>query len=174
MTGLPAGSEAALAPVRESLLAAAGGIAADIRADAHEQVQALLDAATSEADSIRADAIANGEAAARSEAALRSARARREASEVVLARRNALRLELQRQVHESALALRTDPRYPVLLARLKEHGRALLGADATITEGPDGGVIAEAGSRRLNLSLPTLASETLESMMAEVSPLWST
>lgn len=173
MTELPQGSAAALAPVRESLLATAAATAAEIRADAHEQAQALLDAATREADRIRADAVASGEAVARSEAALRTARVRREAGEVVLARRNALRLELQRQVRESALALRTDARYPELLARLREHGRALLGADATITEDPDGGVIAEAGSRRLDLSLPTLASDTLESMISEVSALWS-
>jgi vacuolar-type H+-ATPase subunit E/Vma4 len=91
----------------------------------------------------------------------------------VLARRNALRLELQRQVRESATALRTDPRYPPLLTRLTEQSHALLGPDAMVAESPDGGVVAEAGSRRLDLSLPTLATRTLESMTQEVRQLWT-
>jgi len=76
-------------------------------------------------------------------------------------------------VHASATALRTDARHPELLARLTERSHALLGRDATVTESPDGGVIAEAGSRRLDLSLPTLAAETLSRRAAEVAALWT-
>lgn len=173
MTGLPQRSATALAPVRGSLLTAAQKEAADIRRDASEQALALLDAARREADRIRVAAAEEGEATARSEAALRSARVRRQAHETVLARRNALRLELQRQVRESAAALRTDPRYPPLLTRLTEQSHALLGPDAMVAESPDGGVVAEAGSRRLDLSLPTLATRTLESMTQEVRQLWT-
>jgi len=110
---------------------------------------------------------------ARARAVLRFARARREAHETVLMRRNALRLALHRQVRESAAELRTDPRYPRLLARLIEQSHALLGPEATVAESSQGGVIAEAGSRRLDLSLPVLAIRTLELMTQEVSALWT-
>jgi len=173
MTGLPDGSEATLTPVREALLAAARATAAESADSAREQAQALVDAAQLEADRIRAAAVADGEAAARSEALMSSARVRRQAHETLLTARNALRLELQVQVHASATALRTDARYPELLARLTERSHALLGRDATVTESPDGGVIAEAGSRRLDLSLPTLAAETLSRRAAEVAALWT-
>lgn len=173
MTELPPGSDSTLAPLRESMLAAARATAADIRDNALEQAQALLNAAQVEADKIRATAASDGEAAARSEATMRSARVRRQAHETVLTQRSALRLTLQGQVRESAMALRTAPQYPRLLARLTERSQVLLGPDAIVTESPDGGVIAELGSRRLDLTLPTLAAETLDRMAPEVDGLWS-
>ncbi|MDJ0322695.1 hypothetical protein QMG61_02815 [Cryobacterium sp. PH31-AA6] len=172
MTGLPTGADATLAPVRDSLRAAALATVAEIGHDARERGQALLAAAGREADGIRAAAAAAGEDAARSEATMRSARVRRQAHETVLTQRNALRLELQEKVRVSATALRTDPRYPDLLAGLIERAHALLGPDATVTENEDGGVTAEAGSRRLDLSLPTLAADTLAQMSPEVADLW--
>ena len=173
MMTLSQGSAAALAPLRGWLLTAAQQEAADIRRDAGEHTMALLDAARRDADRIRSVAAEDGAAAARSQAVLRSARVRRQAHETVLARRNTLRLDLQRQVRESALELRADPRYPALLARLTEQSHAWLGPDATVTESPDGGVIVQAGSRRLDLSLPVLASRMLESMTQEVRGLWT-
>jgi len=173
MTGLPQRSATSLSPVRGSLLTAAQQEAAEIRRDASEQALALMDAARRDADRIREAAAEEGAATARSQAVLRFAGVRREAHETVLARRNALRLELHRQVRQSAVALRADPRYPRLLARLTEQGYALLGPDATVAESPEGGVVAEAGSRRLDLSLPALADRTLESMTQEVSALWT-
>lgn len=173
MTGLPKRSDAALAPVRESLLIAAQKEAGDLRRVAGEEAMAMLDAARREADRIRTAAAQEGAAAARSQAALRSIWMRRQAHEMVLTRQNALRLELQRQVRESAAASRADPRYPPLLARLTEQSHVLLGAQATVTESSEGGVVAEAGSRRLDLSLPALATRTLESMTQEVRALWT-
>ena len=173
MTGLPHGSESTLTPLRESMLAVARTSAADILNDARERAQAVLDAAQLEADKIRAAAAADGEAAARSEATMRSARVRRQAHEAVLIQRNALRLQLQEQVREAAIALQTDPRYPMLLARLTERSHAVLGPKATVTESPGGGIIAEAGSRRVDLSLPTLAADMLDRMTPEVDGLWS-
>jgi hypothetical protein len=172
MTGLAQRSATALAPVRGSLLTAAQKEAADIRRDAAEQALALLEAARREADRVRVAAAEEGTVAARSRAALRFAQVRRQAHERVLTRRNALWLELQRQVRESAVSLRTDSRYPRLLAPLIAQSHALLGPEASVAESPEGGVIAEVGSRRLDLSLPVLATRTLESMMQEVRELW--
>lgn len=173
MAGLPSRSAPALAPVRRSLLAAARKEAADLRSEAAARAPALVEAARFDADRILSAAAQDGAAAARSQAVLRSARARRQAHEIVLTRRNVLRRDLQRQVRESALELRTDPRYPRLLARLTERSHALLGPEATVAEAPEGGVVAELGSRRLDLSLPALAAVTLESMTQEVSELWT-
>lgn len=173
MTGLGQRSASALAPVRGALLAAARQEAADIRRDAGEQALALVDAARRDADRIRCAAAQEGAATARSQAVLRSARARRQAHETVLTRRSILRLALQQRVRESAVELRADPRYPRLMAQLIEQSHALLGPEATVAESPEGGVIAEAGSRRLDLSLPVLATRTLESMTPEVCALWT-
>ncbi|MET3709229.1 hypothetical protein [Arthrobacter sp. UYEF6] len=170
--GLPAGSDAALEPVRNALRAAAEKQATGFRDNSAREATALLEAAKAEAAAILAAAATEGEAAARSETALRSARARRQAHELVLAQGNALRTELHRQVRQAAVGLTGDPLYPELMARLKEQCRELLGPDASVTESPDGGVVAEAGSRRLDLSLPVLAGMTLESLPA-ASQLWS-
>jgi regulator of protease activity HflC (stomatin/prohibitin superfamily) len=172
MTGLAPEADTALEPVRTALRAAAEKQAARLRDDAGRQAGALLDAAWAEAARILADAATEGEAAARSEAALRSARARREAHELVLARRSALRLELHRRVREAAAGLKSDPRYAELMTRLTEQCAELLGAGASVSESPDGGVVAEAASRRLDLSLPVLAEMTLDSM-PEVRELWT-
>jgi len=49
----------------------------------------------------------------------------------------------------------------------------VLGAEATVTEHPAGGVVAQIGSRGLDLSLPALAARTLDEMSLEVSQLWA-
>ncbi len=48
----------------------------------------------------------------------------------------------------------------------------MLGPDASTEEHPDGGIVATSGTRRLDLSLPSLATATLASMTGEVSELW--
>lgn len=173
MTGLPKGSEQALTPIREALRTAAQTRADQLCQDATEQATAVAAAAGDEAARIISAAVAQGEASARSDAALRSARVRRQAQETILASQSALRRELQEQVREAATAVRRDSGYPTLLAVLTEQCRAVLGAEATVTEDPAGGVVAHAGSRRLDLSLPTLAARTLDSMSPEVSRLWT-
>lgn len=172
MTRLAPEADAALAPVRQALRAAAEKQAAEFRDAARTQASALLEAARAEAAGILAAAAEQGEADARSETALRSARARRQAHELVLAQRSSLRLELHRRVREAAAGLTSDPRYPKMMARLTEQCRELLGPEAIVTESPEGGVVAEAGSRRLDLSLPVLAELMLDSMPG-ASELWT-
>ncbi|HEX5332250.1 MAG TPA: hypothetical protein VFW79_06365 [Cellulomonas sp.] len=173
MTPLPERSVAALDPVRESLLSAARARAEQLGRSAQEEADAVRAAAQHEADEILAAAVADGERTARSAAALRSARVRREAHETVLAQRSAIRAELQRQVAEAATALQSDPRYAELVARLTESCRAVLGRDADVSPSPLGGVVARSGSRHLDLSLPTLAAQTLEAMADDVSEVWT-
>lgn len=172
MTALPPDSDAALEPVRRTLRAAAEQKAAELRDDAVGQTGALLTAARAEAAAIMAAAVKEGEEAARSVAARRSAQARREAHELVLARRTSLRLELQRRVQKAAAGITSDPRYPDLVARLTAQCRQLLGPNAHVSESPSGGVVAEAGPRRLDLSLPVLAEMALDAM-PEARELWT-
>lgn len=171
MTTLPPDADAALAPLREALLADARAAASAILGEAEERAAALVAAAEEEAAGIRVAAVAAGEEAARSEVALRSARVRRQAHEEVLTAQEELRLELRRRVRQGAAGLRADARYPVLLERLRERARAALGPEAVLTEAPEGGLVAEAGSRRLDLTLPTLADAALA--RSETGGLWA-
>jgi vacuolar-type H+-ATPase subunit E/Vma4 len=173
MTGLPDASENALAPLRTAMLENARASVAAIRADAEARAAGILNEARRQADLIRSDAEASGEATARADALVRSASARREAHETMLREQSALRAELQRQVRDAAIALRVDPRYPALLDRLSQQCRRILGPETTVAESADGGVTARAGSRRIDLSLPVIAAQTLESMEREVSQLWT-
>ena len=173
MSGLPSGSDAALAPLRQRLLADARETASGILAAARDQAQATTTTAEVEAARIRAAAAAAGEEAARSEAALRSARVRRQAHQAVLESRNALHEKVRRRVRESAVALTADPRYPAVLERLHARAVQVLGPDVIVTEGPGGGLVAVAGSRSLDLTLPARAEAVLEAMAPEVSGLWA-
>ena len=173
MSGLPSGSDAALAPLRERLLADAQATLSGILDAARDQAGVTRTAAEVEAVRIRAAAAAAGEETARSEAALRSARARRQGHQAVLESRRALRDEVGRRVRESAIALTADPRYPALMERLRARAVEVLGPDVVVTEGPDGGLVAVAGSRSLDLTLPTLAEAVLGAMAPDVSGLWA-
>lgn len=173
MSALPRTSSAALAPIRAALHADAERESAQVWASAEAQVADLVESAHRESARIRADAVAEGAAVARGSAALRSARTRREAHELVLTRQNEVYAALVAAVDAAASALRADPRYRELLDRLTERARELLGPQAEVTESPVGGIVAHHGSRRLDLSLPTIAETTLGTMAPEVSTLWT-
>lgn len=173
MTGLPEGSDAALAPLRATLMEAARASAAAIVADAEAQATVVVREATQQTEELRRASAASGEEAARSQSLLRSAGVRRQAHEIVLREQSALRQELQRQVGAAASALRDDPRYPELLDRLGGRCRAILGEDATISESADGGVTGHASTRSVDLSLPAIAAQTFALMTPEVSALWA-
>lgn len=163
----------ALAPLRAYLATTAQHDAAAARHAVQMHANTLLKAAESERDRILAEATDEGTHTAQAVITLRSARVRRQANEVVLSQREEIRQKLRSSVEKAATALRDDPRYPELLTRLIARGRALLGPDAAIVEVPEGGVLVETGSRRLDLSLPALATGTLDGMEAEVSSLWT-
>jgi hypothetical protein len=163
----------ALAPLRAFIATTAQNTAATTQQKAQTQVDALREDAEGERDRILAEAIDDGKHTAQAVATLRSARVRRQAAEVVLSQREAIRQSLLTRVEQAATALHGERRYPELHSRLVARGRALLGQDAAITEIPEGGILVETGSRRLDLSLPTLAMSTLEKMGTEVSSLWT-
>ena len=69
--------------------------------------------------------------------------------------------------------LRSDPTYTVLLDRLRERAREALGPGALIREHDRGGVVAEAGTRRVEYTLDGLADSCLDRLGVQVEELWS-
>ncbi|WES65289.1 hypothetical protein P0L94_04260 [Microbacter sp. GSS18] len=171
--GLPDGAEEALEPVRRAIAAAAERQADRMRREADDERAAIVHKAEDEAARIIAAAVADGRAAGEIVARDGSARARRTASEHVLAHREAARGRLRDEVRARVRDLVSDERYPDMRRGLEARGRALLGPHAVVTEHPDGGVIVDAGSRRLDLSLPALADAASERMPKEMRDVWS-
>ncbi|WP_062316673.1 hypothetical protein [Demequina maris] len=173
MSTLAPGADASLAPLRATIRARAEAAAREADAEAESRARRLLDDAHGEAEAIVRRAVEAGTAAARSDAALRSARARRTAHERELRGREDLRRRLEARVLERASALRNDPGYPGLRDALADRARAVLGPEAVVEAAPEGGIVATAGTRMLDLRLPVLARATLDSMSDEVAALWT-
>ncbi|WP_346113884.1 hypothetical protein, partial [Nonomuraea maheshkhaliensis] len=94
---------------------------------------------------------------------------RREARRLVLsARRDALE-ELRSRAGSAVRDLRGDR---ALLHRLRDLVRDRLGAGATVTEHPDGGIVGQAPGRRVDAGLPALAARAIDELGAEVERLW--
>lgn len=170
---LPLGADAALAPVRTALLARARADADAARQRAHDQAVEIRSDARQRAEQLLAESRAAGAERARAAVAEQLSRRQREARAVVLAAQRALYDQLRQQCREAAYALRADPGYPALKARLTEHALSVLGPGALVRESPDGGVVATAGNRVLDLSLPALAEREIDRLGAEVVRLWA-
>ncbi|WP_424752146.1 hypothetical protein [Mycobacterium sp.] len=162
-----------LAPVREELLARARADAERVLAEADADAAGTLAAARSEADSIRDAARAEGESDAAAVLSAKSARDRRQARAIVLAAQREAYDELRSQVVQALPAIRDDPGYGPWRDRVAEQARAVLGADAVVSEAPDGGVLAEANGRRARYTLEGLADRVIQTMGADVAGLWS-
>lgn len=161
-----------LEPLRASLLA-----------QAHAEAGALLDAARREADGLRAEARAEAEALLRQATAEReeasaAARARsllaarREARATVLRARRDAYEELHAAVLAAAADLRAGPDYPRLRERLAATARERLGPGAELTEPAGGGVVARAGERLVDCSLPAMAERCLAGLGPDLEELW--
>jgi vacuolar-type H+-ATPase subunit E/Vma4 len=170
---LPAANDAALDPVRKALLSAARDDAAAVLRKAEQQKEALLADARRTAAELLTTARSEGEAEATAIVAARMAQSRRDARRTVLAAQRELYDELRRRCRTAAIELAATPAYEGLRRHLAERAEEQLGADATVTDSPEGGVLASVGSRRLDLSLPTLAERALDRSGAEVAELWT-
>jgi vacuolar-type H+-ATPase subunit E/Vma4 len=161
-------------PLREAMLGLARADAERIAAEAEARASAALAEAGTWADELVARARAEAEAAAAAETASELRRARDEGRTRVLRARRAVYDELRREAHAAALALRGDPDYPELLERLAAAARRTLGEDAEVLLDPPGvgGVVARAGGRRVDLTLPTLVERCLSSLGPELEGLW--
>ncbi len=173
MTG-PAhdGTSDALSPVREQLLRAAHTDAEALLARVEREAAALLDQARAEARTILDEARRQGEADGADAARDLLVRARREArSRTLTARRTSYEL-LRREAAERVRELRRTDAYPSLREQLEHRARVLLGPAAEMTEQADGGAVARAPGKRVDLSLTALADRALDRMGGEVRSLW--
>lgn len=172
MMRLPRDSEAALEPLNTALAAAAQSRVSAFEVSARDAATQAQEAAARDRDKLVAEATAAGKHDAEAAAALASARIRRTANELVLAQQEEIRAELRDRVRAESLALRNDPAYPTMLKNLTKRARRLLGAGATVTVSEDGGVTAVARSRRIDLTLPTLAAAKFDELTEEMGSVW--
>ncbi|MFI9847015.1 V-type ATP synthase subunit E family protein [Nonomuraea sp. NPDC051941] len=163
----------ALAPLTEALSRQAQIDARAITARAEEEAAELITAARQEARTILADARADGAAQAKADAVTERIHAERRARGMELAARREALDELRAQSAAAVRALRDDPCYPRLLDRLSALARAAGGADLTVKEQPDGGVLAEGHGRRVDCTLSALAVRAVDALGAEVERLWA-
>ena len=56
---------------------------------------------------------------------------------------------------------------------LRGNASAMLGADAQVNDDPGGGIVAQLGHRRVDLSLSAIAQRALDRLAPEVDGLWS-
>lgn len=166
-------AETALDPVRTALRDAARAEAAEVLRQARQRQDDLLADARRTADEMLATARADGEAEATAAVNVRMAQSRRDARRSVLKAQRDLYDELRQRCHAAATALAESPGYEELRGHLAVRALAQLGSGATLTDSGRGGVLASAGDRRLDLTLPTLAERALERSGVEVAELWT-
>jgi vacuolar-type H+-ATPase subunit E/Vma4 len=167
-------AELGLDPVRDALLAEAGAAAERALQQAAERALAQVVQAEAETAALVAHARVEGEAAAELEAISELARARRHARALFLQAQRAVYDDVRRQAHAAVQELRSTPRHGALVERLAARAREVLGPDAEIQrDPPDGGVVARAGNRSLEYTLPALVERCLDEHAAEIERLWT-
>lgn len=160
--------------LRATILARAADDAEATRAETEARAAAELERARAEAQALLEQAKAEGRRAGSLESARTRALARRRAGELVLAARQGVFESFRREAHVAALALRGDEEYPALVDRLAAEARLALGVDAVVDLDPAdvGGVVARAGRRSVDLTLPALADRCIAGLGARVEELW--
>jgi vacuolar-type H+-ATPase subunit E/Vma4 len=149
------------------------GNAERLAAESESTAAARLDEASRASATIIVGARAEGAAQADREMAITRAHEQRRSHRIVLEARRQAYENLGTRARAGARELRPDPAYPALLDRLEQLSREQLGGGATIDRDPaDGGVVAEAGGRRVDYSLPALAERCLGRLGAEIEELW--
>ncbi|HET8680717.1 MAG TPA: hypothetical protein VFM54_02405 [Micromonosporaceae bacterium] len=157
---------AALAPVRDALLAAARADAQRLDAQAQAETDQVLAAARQEAQRLLAEARQRGGAEAEAAVAAEAAGARRRGRAVIMRARREAYESLVTAARAAVAELRGDPAYPATRDRLAAAARAALGPDAGVREAAGGGVVAEAGARRVDLSLSGFAERAAAQVAA--------
>lgn len=152
-----------LGPVRDALLGLAHRDARRVLDAADADAAGTLAQAGREAEQIRAAARAEATADARTRLAAEESRINRDARAVELQARRAAYDELVRRAHVAVRALSDEPG---LRQQLEGLARAELGADATMTASPDGGLVAELGGRRVSYLLSALAERAVSELLA--------
>lgn len=162
-----------LEPVRAALLARARAEAGSRLEAARREADERLAAAHAEAAELLRLTAAEREEAAGAARVRRTVAARRQAHGVVLRARREACDELRAAARAAVAELRAGPGYPALLARLTEAARRQLGPGAEVEEPAAGGVVARAGERLVDYSLPAMVDRALAGPGAGLEELWA-
>ena len=164
-------ADAALEPLREALLAAAGAEAEAVVRGAEDEAARTLAEASARAHDVVEQGRREGRADAGTALAAERSRTHRQARALVLAAQRAAYDDLRGAVQQQATALAEDPAWPDLRERLATCARQLLGSDAELVDVP-GGVHARSGSRTVEVTVSSLAEAELLALGPEVEQLW--
>ncbi|MBP2478848.1 vacuolar-type H+-ATPase subunit E/Vma4 [Crossiella equi] len=163
---------AALRPVREELLRRARADAERTVAQAGDHAARVLEDAERAAAAIRERARAQGAAEGAAAATARRAQARARVHAAELRARAQVYGLLRAQVRAELRGLRDGPEYPRLRELLAAEARRLLGAAASVTEAPGGGVLADGDGARADCSLDGFAERAVAALGPELEGLW--
>jgi vacuolar-type H+-ATPase subunit E/Vma4 len=158
---------AAVAPVREALLEMGRRDAERTAAAARAATDELIGVALDQAARITAEAEEQGAADANAAVAVARSAARRTAHGIVLAARREAYDTLRARARVAMELVRADPSYGLTRRRLVNQVYRVLGPDAVVREGADGGVVGEAGARRVDLSLARFADLAVDAVAAQ-------
>jgi vacuolar-type H+-ATPase subunit E/Vma4 len=164
-----------LDPLRAALQAEVKAEASRRRAEVDAACKGRLAMASEQARALSLQGKLDGEQAAAHDALRRRGGANRRARELRLSAQRALIDELRQRTREAALELRTDARYPDLLARLEQAAQSQLGPAAALEIDPPGlgGVRARSGSASVDYTLPALVDRAIEDLQGRVETLWT-
>jgi vacuolar-type H+-ATPase subunit E/Vma4 len=167
------GAGSPLDPLVAALVDRAGRDAAEVLATAGAEAQEVLRGARAEADALLAEARSQGAADAAVLLAAERSRAERTARGIVLAAQQAAHESARQAARVAVSQLRHDPAYPALVDALRARAHRELGPDVQVSEPAGGGLVAEAGGRRLEFVLADLADDLLESLDRDRAELWA-
>jgi vacuolar-type H+-ATPase subunit E/Vma4 len=163
----------ALQPVRAELLRRASADADRMIDDARREAARIVEEATETARQVTEKARAAGEAAGAAVAAAEAASLRLALRRELLAAQDGAYRQWRERGCEAVLRLRDEPGYAAWRDALERTARATLGEGARVADDPGGGVIAEHGRRRLDLSLSAIAARAQEAIAPEIDGLWA-
>ncbi len=163
----------ALATTGEALLRRAHADADRILEQARTEAGESVARARTAADDLIARARDIGRQRGEAESAAELARALRARRAKILTAQRIAYEQLRAEATAAVLNIRNQPGYPRLRDGLCERAIALLGPTAVITETPDGGILATADHRLIDLRLTTIATRAFERVEPEIGGLWA-
>lgn len=163
--------QAALAPVQRQLLRDAVDRAERIVADARLDAEAQLAEARVRADELVARARADGQAAAGALSEADLGRGRQAARAVLLDADRRAYDALAARIRSAVCGLRDQPEYGEIRERLAALALSAAGPGASVSEHPDGGVLAEGPGITVDCSLPRLADLVVAALGPKIGEL---
>jgi vacuolar-type H+-ATPase subunit E/Vma4 len=163
----------ALEPVRAELLQRATADAQRMISDAQSEASRIIEEASCVAQQVTEKARLAGEAAGKQIAAGQAASLRQALRRELLTAQDEAYRQWRHSSLEAALRLRDDPKFTHWQDALHRAAYAVLGEEAKVVDDLHGGIIAESGRRRLDLSLSAIAERVLDQIAPEVNGLWT-